>query len=249
MNLPIALNTDQDWAFGNFESMETSLHRQLKEIYADESSELEVPIDRFRIDVVRGGQLIEIQHGSLSAIHKKTVRLLKDHKVLVVKPIVARKQIVNLSRKGGRVLSRRMSPKRGTITHVFDELVHFTSAFPHRNLTLEVPLISIEEWRYPGHGRRRRWRERDHQVEDQQLVDIRETYRFEKADDLNAILPERLPSPFHTGHLAEAMNVKRWVAQRVAYCCRNAGLFRPAENRETPSSIVAGADSGARRLD
>ena len=30
--------------------------------------------------------------------------------------------------------------------------VHFTRVFPHRRLTLEVVLIEIEEWRYPGHG-------------------------------------------------------------------------------------------------
>ena len=43
-----------------------------------------------------------------------------------------------------------------TYTDLFDDLVHFTRVFPHRRLTLEVPLVDIEEWRYPGHGRRRR---------------------------------------------------------------------------------------------
>ena len=41
---------------------------------------------------------------------------------------------------------------------LFEELVHFTRVFPHPRLTLEVVLVEIEEWRYPGHGRRRRWR-------------------------------------------------------------------------------------------
>jgi len=65
--------------------------------------------------------------------------------------------LVKLAEKGGEVLGRRLSPKRGQIVDLFDELVHFTRAFPHRRLTLEVPLVEVEERRYPGHGRRRRW--------------------------------------------------------------------------------------------
>ena len=44
---------------------------------------------------------------------------------------------------------------RGTFVDLFDELVHFTRVFPHPRLALEVVLVEIEEWRYPGHGRRR----------------------------------------------------------------------------------------------
>ncbi len=43
---------------------------------------------------------------------------------------------------------KRLSPKRGTILDLFDDLVHFMRVFPHKRLTLEVPLVDIEEWRY-----------------------------------------------------------------------------------------------------
>ena len=59
--------------------METSLHRQLKERYAVDGAEQEVRLDDYRIDVVSGDQLVEIQHGSLSAIRDKVRRLLKKH--------------------------------------------------------------------------------------------------------------------------------------------------------------------------
>ena len=73
-------------------------------------------------------------------------------------------------RKDGPVASRRLSPKRGTLLDLFHELVYFTRAFPHPNLTIEAVLVEIEEWRYPGHGRRRRWRKNDFVVADQRLV-------------------------------------------------------------------------------
>jgi hypothetical protein len=203
--------------------METSLHRQLKAMYAGEEARTEERLDGFRIDAIRGKQLIEIQHGSLAAIRDKISRLLEKHRVLVVKPLILQKTLVRQDAKGGSVLSRRRSPKVETVLSLFDELIYFTRVFPHRNLTLETPLVEVDELRYPGHGRRRRWRENDFLVEDQRLVSIRETHRFKTNQDLLALLPPTLPQQFHTGHLAQGLEIQRWNAQRIAYVLRKCG--------------------------
>jgi hypothetical protein len=209
--------------------METSLHRQLKELYAAGDAQFEVQLGDYRIDVVTSERLIEIQHGSLGAIRDKIRALLrrKDRReVLVVKPIVASKLLIKQSEPGGETIHRRMSPKRGRLLDLFDDLVHFSNVFPHRRLTLEVPLVEIEELRYPGHGRRRRWRLNDHQVEDQRLVRVLQTHRFKTGGDLAALIDCPLPRPFHTGHLAESLDVNRWIAQRIAYCLALMGAIR-----------------------
>jgi hypothetical protein len=203
--------------------VETTLHRQLKEIYAVDDARTEVPWGKYRIDVVVGDLLIEIQHASLAGIRDKVRHLLNDHQVLVVKPVVVRKLLVKRSRKKGRVVDRRLSPKRGTMLDLFDELIYFTRVFPHDNLMLDVALVDVEEWRYPGHGRRRRRRANDHVVEDQRLTCLHELRRFRQAEDLTRLLPPSLPRPFHTGHLAEGLQVERWIAQRIAYCLRKMG--------------------------
>jgi hypothetical protein len=203
--------------------METTLHRQLKALYAGPAALVEQRMESFRIDAVRGGQLVEIQHGGLAAIRTKISRLLERHAVLVVKPLVVRKQLVSLSRRGGNEVARRQSPKQGKLLDLFDELVYFTRVFPHENLTLETPLVEVEERRYPGHGRRRRWRRRDHVVEDQRLLAVVGVHRFRTAEDLLALLPAQLPQPFHTAHLAESLGIRRWTAQRIAYCLRQTG--------------------------
>ena len=89
------------------------------------------------------------------------------------------------------------------------------------------------EWRdavelngYPGHGRRRRWRLADYQIEDQKLVAVHATYRFQTAGDLARLVKRPIPQPFHTGHLAESLQVHRWMAQRIAYCFRQMGTVR-----------------------
>jgi hypothetical protein len=206
--------------------METTLHRDLKSLYAGRDAQFEAPLDGYRIDVMSGGRLVEIQHGSLAAIRDKVKTLLKKHSVVVVKPIVVQKLLVKRASKDGPVASRRLSPKRGTLLDLFDELIHFTRVFPHERLTLEVPLVDIEEWRYPGHGRRRRWRSADYQIEDQKLVAVHATHRFQKAADLIRLIDGPLPQPFHTGHLAESLQIHRWMAQRIAYCIRRMGAAR-----------------------
>lgn len=200
--------------------METSLHRQLKLIYAGQQARTEVVLDSYRIDAVSRGRLIEIQHGSLAAIRDKIRHLCENHRVLVVKPIVREKLLVKLAATDGPEIHRRKSPKRGQLVDVFDELVYFTRAFPHPRLSLEVVLVDIEELRYPGHGRRRRWRVNDHVVADQRLVAIGDNIRLRSAADLLKLLPGRMPGEFHTGQLAEHCGVRRHIAQRIAYCLR-----------------------------
>lgn len=173
--------------------------------------------------MVQPGLLVEIQHGSLSAIRDKIQKLCQDHKVLVVKPILIEKRLIKLDKKEGEIIERRKSPKTGTLFDLFDELIYFTRTFPHPNLRLEVPLVDVDEIRYPGHGRRRRKRKNDFQVQDRILTGIRETHRFSTAQDLARIVPAGMPRPFHSGHLAEALGVKRWIAQRIAYCYRHMG--------------------------
>jgi hypothetical protein len=206
--------------------METSLHRELKQHYAAATGLVEQRIGRYRIDVIRDRQLIEIQLASLTAIRDKIAALVKKHDVLLVKPIIICKHLIKLRRAGGRIVSRRRSPKKRTLLDLFDELVHFTRVYPHRRLTLEVPLIEIEEHRYPGHGRRRWRRDNDHLVEDQHLLQIHEVHQFRTAADLCRMLPGNLPRPFHTGQLADGLSVERWIAQRMAYCLRHIGAIQ-----------------------
>ena len=202
--------------------METTLHRELKHCYAGSDGATEVVLKGFRIDVIRANELIEIQHGSLSAIQRKVGTLLKDHTVRVVKPIVLRKRLIKLKRRSGPVVSRRLSPKRGTLLDLFHDFVYFTRVFPHPNLTLEVATVEIEELRYPSRGSRAR---RDFSVEDQRLIDILDRVSFSHPIDLLRLLPANLAEPFDTQALAERLDIPRWFAQQIAYCCRECGAF------------------------
>lgn len=227
----------------------------MKLMYAEDETQTEQRLGRFIIDAIRGDELIEVQFSSLSSINRKIATLIKKHKVRVVKPLVTSKMLVRCSGKGEAEVSRRRSPKQGDLLDLFDELIYFTHVFPHPNLVLEVPLISIEEWTYPTppSKKRRRRPPKKYTVEDQRLVEILETYEFRKSSDLAKVLPKRkLPQPFDTAQLAEALDTKRWIAQKVAYCLRhmkaikevgkkgNAILYRlPLKKKKRRSKRVA----------
>jgi hypothetical protein len=208
--------------------VETSLHRDLKLHYAPDESQTEVSVDGFRIDAVSpAGELIEIQHASLGALRDKTRKLLEGtkHRVRIVKPIVAKKRLTTLDKKDGQVIRSRLSPKRGDLLDFFEDMVHFSTVFPRKRLTLEIVTIESEEIRLDR--KVRGWKKKKYKCLDQKLVEVHDSIELRTKRDLLELLPLRgLPSPFDTAELSAAMNKPRWFAQKVAYCLRQTGAAK-----------------------
>jgi hypothetical protein len=205
--------------------MESTLHQQLKALYGATESDREVWVSGYRIDAVTPEHgLIEIQSAPLAALRGKIADLLEQkHRVLVVKPIAVRRQLLMRARRGGDVESRRLSPKRGTRFELFDELVNFVEVFPHPRLTLEVLLIEIEEHRVRTRPRGR-WR-REFRVDDRMLTNVGERLVLRTAADLKSWLPTSVPTEFTTADVAREAGIPRWLAQKLAYCLRKIGAI------------------------
>ncbi len=211
--------------------METTLHRQLKTLYAGPKATCEVWVDGFRIDAVKRGRLIEIQQSSLSALRAKVRTLLESHAVLVVKPLFARKVIVRRDPQTDVVLSQRTSPQHQTVWDLFLDLVHFVDVFPHPRLTLEVLLTEMEEQRQDRPARR--WKGKGYRIIDRQLTEVGARHVFRTAVDLRKLLPPNLPDEFTSTDLATATGLPRWWAQKVAYCLRKTGAVEAVGKRKT----------------
>jgi hypothetical protein len=133
-----------------------------------------------------------------------------------------------------------MSPKRGAAVDVFDDLIYFTRVFPHPNLTIEIPLIRVEQTRVPER-RRRRWR-RDYRVADVCLESVGASYQLSRPEDLLTLLGwASPPATFNTADLAAAIDRPRWFAQKVAYVLRNTGAIR-SEGRNRSGVIYQAAE-------
>lgn len=203
--------------------METSLHRALKEQYGTApGGRSEVGLKGFRIDAVDpSGLLVEIQSGPLSPLRPKLRRLLPEHQVRVVKPVVLRRRVLRKSLRDGPNLSARLSPKRGDLVDVFEDLVGLVRLFPDPNLSIEILGVSIEEVRIP----RRRWP--GFTIIDRRLAEVLSGRLLHHARDLWSLLPEAdWEEPFTTRTIAERISRSLWMAQRVAYCLRWSGAAK-----------------------
>ena len=135
---------------------EQTLHEQLKEIYARETGLIESPLGDYRVDVIRGDLLIEIQTRSFSSIRDKLRDLAGEYRVRLVHPIAYQKWVIRLDREGKQV-GKRKSPKRGRVEDIFYELVYMPKLLSNMNFELEVVMVDLEEyWIDDGKGSWRR---------------------------------------------------------------------------------------------
>jgi hypothetical protein len=207
---------------------EGPLHAALKALLASPGDRVEVPVDRFVIDLVRSdGELVEIQTGGFGALGAKLDALLDEHRVRIVFPVAAERRIVRID-EHGQVLTTRRSPKRATAVEVFDRLVAFPSLLTHPNLTIEVLLLREDHVRGPGPVTKRR-RTRD--PGQRRLVDVLERITLRTSEDILAVLPPLPSEPFTTRELAELLGCGTVLAQRTLYCLRAIGVVEAAGKR------------------
>ena len=208
---------------------EGSLHAALKLRYAGDDGELEVPVDGYIVDIVRDGLLIEVQTASFSSMRRKLGALVESHPVLLVHPVPQRTWIVKAPKPDALAgtpdakPSRRLSPKRGSVLTLFDELVSFPTLMAHPNFAIDVVLTLEDQLRH--YDRRRAWRRRGWVIDDRVLLEVVETRRFSDPADFLSLLPDDLPPRFTTADLASLLRLPRRLAQRMAYCLRELDLI------------------------
>jgi len=196
---------------------EYSLHSEIKDWYKISGDELEVKVEDFVVDILRGKLLIEIQTRNFSAVKKKLIKLLLNNQVRLVYPISKLKWIVHESRTG-QFLRRRKSPKKGKLLDLFYELVHTPSLIKDRNFSLEVLLIEEEELRCnDGRGS---WRRRGVIVKDRKLMNVFDRIVFEDSQDFLEFLPKELDECFTNRVLALKLGISINLAQKITYCLR-----------------------------
>jgi hypothetical protein len=201
---------------------EKPLHASLKQWYARPGDRLEVTVDGFVIDIVRDDLLIEIQTANFSSIKWKLINLVRDHRVRLVYPIVQEKWIVRSTTGNGKGVRRRKSPKKGRMEDLFWELVSIPQLLLDPNFSLEVLMISGEEVRrYNGAKRRVR---KGWLMEGRRLLEVLDQRSFGQSADWLRFLPDGLEL-FTTSDLASRMNTRRDLAQKMAYCLREARMI------------------------
>lgn len=180
-------------------------------------------VDRYVIDLVRDELLIEIQTRGFASMRKKLERLLEGgHQVRIVYPVAVVKTIVKLG-EDGEVLSRRRSPKRGTALDIFSELVSIPHLIDHPGLSLQVLLITEDEYR--THDPDKAWRRKGWVVQERRLTGIEDEFTVAGNNDLVGLLPGELPDAFTTADIVARAGCSLRTAQQMTYCLRKAHVI------------------------
>lgn len=206
---------------------ESTLHKQLKQIYAEETGgETEVKIDRFYIDVLKDNNIIEIQTASFYQMRTKIKNLSGSYNIKIVYPVYKIKKLVYID-KSGEILSTRKSPKTATIFDLFDELVRFTDMID--KVTIDVLFIDGEEYRRrDGKGS---WRRKGTSILDKRLVKIIDRIIINNKYDLLKLISDKVKSPFTNKDLSKALEVPVYKARRVSYTLKKTGLIKSSGKR------------------
>lgn len=202
---------------------EKSLHASLKQWYASPDDRLEVRMDGYIIDLVRGDLLVEIQTGGFSPLKRKLAALARNHPIRLVYPIAQEKWIIRLPQVEGDPSQRRKSPKRGQVEQVFKQLVYIPTLLENDNFSLEVLLIREEEVRH--YEANKAWRRRGWVTHERRLLEVLSRQVFETPHDLARLLPGDLPTPFTVRELAKAARQPDWLARKMIYCFRAMNLI------------------------
>jgi hypothetical protein len=206
---------------------ETALHEQLKAIYAD-GAQTEVEVDGFVVDVLRNGEIIEIQTGNFNAFKRKLARLAANHRVRVVHPVPATTMIVRTDGNGA-VVSRRRSPKRGTVVDAFRQITRIAELLPNPQITVEVVLVEVVEERIDdGRGS---WRRRGVTISGRRLERVTGSRELTTATDYLSMLPEDLADPFTNADVASLAGLKYRTIQPLTSALRKMGLITITEKR------------------
>jgi len=203
---------------------ESSLHSSLKLWYKKPDDQLEVPVENFVIDIVSDDLLIEIQTKNFSIIRKKLETLLKNHRVLLIHPIVKDKWIINMDHQLNKNIRKRLSPKHGSYLDIFEELIRIPNLISNPNFTLELLLVEIEEFRInDGKGS---WRRKGWSIYDQRLLNVLEKKVFCSPIDFLMLKPIHVKTPFTNVELAHSLEKPLRLAQKMSYCLRKMGIIK-----------------------
>jgi hypothetical protein len=197
---------------------ESSLHATLKDWYSEPGDLVEEAIDGFVVDIFHDHQIIEIQTRNFSALKNKLSMLLPKYPVRLVHPIAREKWIVHLSDQNEEFISRRKSPRRGRLEHLFQELVRIPRLAAHPNFSLEVLFTHEEEIR--RHDGKGSWRRKGQSIADRRLLSVLDRRIFTSRRDYFDLIPRELAKPFTNRELAGALTISPNLAGKMTYCLR-----------------------------
>ncbi len=200
---------------------EKTLHAILK-YYLDENPlNHEQKVGGFFADVMRNGEIFEIQTRNLYLLRRKLEYLLPLHPVTVVHPIARERRVSFIDPESGELSPKRKSPKKGRITDAIPELYRLRPYLRHPNLKIRLILLDCDEYKKRS-AEARAWRKTE-RVE-RIPYELGEDILLASPSDYRIFLPSGLPPRFGSAELARALRIPRSLASTLLLLLTDLGL-------------------------
>ncbi len=202
---------------------ERTLHAMLKLQYEPNAERHEVKVCGYIADIQNEQGIVEIQTRCFEKLVPKLKAFLEQYDVTVVYPIARTKFLAWIDPKTGEVVSRRKSPKIGTVHDVFCELWKIRACLSHPRFHLHLVFCEIEEYRaLDGWGKKgKRGSTRRERIP----LALLDTVTVDSIEEYQKLLPDGLPSPFTTTDYAKGAHCTQRSAGRAVYTLWQGGLL------------------------
>lgn len=203
---------------------ESSLHRSLKFQYSGSDGDTETIAGSYVCDGrTREGELIEVQTGSFGPLREKIETLTQNNRVRIIHPVIAQKYI-ELYDKGGRLLHRRKSPRKGSLWDLFDALIYAPELPLRKNLCIELAVVDVVEKRIDdGKGS---WRRKGVRITDRLLDTWHYSVILKSKKDYFQFVPFKKARQFTVRDLSAEAGINNVLARKVLYTIMKMGLIK-----------------------
>lgn len=206
---------------------EKSLHAFLKNGIDSDSSHHERECCGYVADILDGQSITEVQTKAFAKLPRKLEAYLSaGYSVRVVYPFISRKYLSFADSETGELSEPRLSPYKGNIFAVTDELWHIRRFAGNEKIRFTVIALSVTEIR-------RRSTRGDYSRKGYFLLERlpREIYSvsdYEKPEDYLAFLPPGLPDTFRASQLGSAAHLRGRRVYSAVNFLADAGIITAA---------------------
>lgn len=221
--------TEGDGGFGTL--AEKRLHAVIKHYICPNEDYHEVGLKntRYLSDVRIGNDIYEVQTGAFYPMRKKIAYYLEktDCTVTVVHPIAVNKWVCWVDPQTKEISERKKSPKHEGALDLLPELYCLLPHLRNPRLRFRLLFLEVQDFRMlDGWSRdRKRGSNRYERIPLDLLGDVE--YRIPQ--DLKALLPSTLPSPFTVKEFSKQTGLKSRRAYSAVHALEAAGVIGQAE--------------------
>jgi len=202
---------------------ETSLHSQLKLLYAGLDGHTEVEVAGFVADGMSAdGCYVEVQTGSFAKLRKKAKKLAALGGLKIIYPVAVVKYLEVYDAEGKQEY-RRKSGRPGSVWDLFSALVYAPELPMIPGIEIELALVEVAEERIrDGKGS---WWRKGLSVRDRRMLALCERICLKKPGDYLRFVPFAKGEEFTAGTFAKKARIRVRLANRALHTLVSLGIL------------------------